>query len=93
MEKLAFTLARLQHADKGCLAAWLQELPLDQFALRCVRPVQYYLANLAQRQVSSLRNPCVCHTRLSHLHMTCFSITMLLIPAHLSTSLRSNAHH
>ena len=66
MEKLAMVLARIQQGNKGCLAAWLQQLPLDQFALRCVRPVQHYLANVAQRQVSSLRDPLsvihACHT-------------------------------
>ena len=52
MGKLAFVTARIEQANKACLAAWLRELPLDQFAARCVRPVQYYLGSLAQRQVS-----------------------------------------
>ncbi len=52
MGKLSFVTARIEQANKGCLAAWLEELPLDQFASRCVRPVQHYLGSLAQRQVS-----------------------------------------
>ncbi len=63
--KLAFVTARIQQANKACLAAWLRELPLDQFASRCVRPVQYYLGSLAQRQVSPIiehgNNQCPCH--------------------------------
>ena len=64
MGKLAFVTARIQQADKACLAAWLQELPLDQFASRCVRPMQHYLGSLAQRQVSLTakhgNNQCPC---------------------------------
>ncbi|DBA87172.1 TPA: hypothetical protein ACH3X2_005178 [Trebouxia sp. C0005] len=52
MGKLAFVTARIEQANKACLAAWLRELPLDQFASRCVRPVQYYLGSLARRQGS-----------------------------------------
>ncbi len=64
MGKLAFVTARIEQANKACLAAWLRELPLDLFASRCVRPVQYYLASLAQRQVSLFakhgNNQCLC---------------------------------
>jgi len=65
MGKLAFVTARIEQANKACLAAWLRELPLDQFASRCVRPVQYYLGSLAQRQVSLIakhgNNQCPCY--------------------------------
>ena len=54
MEKLAFVMARIQQAHKNWLSGWLRDLPLDQFALRCVRPVQHYLAGLAARQVCKL---------------------------------------
>ena len=65
MGKLAFVTARIEQANKACLAAWLRELPLDQFASRCVRPVQYYLGSLAQRQVKLVakcgQNQCPCY--------------------------------
>lgn len=57
MEKLAFVIARLQQAPKDWLCAWLTDMPLDHFASRCVRAVQYYLGLLAGRQVSHLSQP------------------------------------
>ena len=67
MGKLAFVTARIEQANKACLAAWLRELPRDKFAARCVRPVQHYLGSLAQRQVSLIakhaNNQCSCHNK------------------------------
>ena len=70
VEKLAHVAGRLQQAHKNCLAAWLQQVPLDHFASRCVRPIQNYLTNLAGLQVACLP-ACLHHSYSFRSNLVC----------------------